>query len=82
MEKNLSVEDTIKKIISEKLTINVSAVSMKSKLVNDLGADSLDIVEMILSMEDAFNLEIPEEEVAELVTVKDTVEYIKSKEVN
>jgi acyl carrier protein len=68
----------VKNIISEQLGIDVEEVTMESSFVDDLGADSLDIVELIMALETEFDLEIPDEEAESIATVGDIVEYIKA----
>ncbi len=65
-------------LIAEKLSKKPEDITDKSKLVEDLGADSLDIVELIMAFEDEFNINLPDEEVAKLVTIKDIVTYIEN----
>ena len=68
--------DKVKTVIVEQLGIDESSVRMDSSFLDDLGADSLDIVEFIMALEEEFGLEIPDEDVEKIVTVKDVVEYI------
>ena len=70
--------DKIKNIISEQLGIDVEEINMESSFVDDLGADSLDIVELIMALETEFDLEIPDEEAEKIATVSDVVGYIKT----
>ncbi len=70
--------DKIAELITEKLGVEGSKVKMEAKFVEDLGADSLDTVELIMQLEDEFNLEIPDEEAEKLTTVGLVVEYIES----
>jgi acyl carrier protein len=74
----MSVEDKIKKIISEKLSVDIEEVVPEASFVDDLGADSLDLVELIMSMEEEFDIDISDEDAEKLVTVKDAIEYINS----
>jgi acyl carrier protein len=73
------VEEKIKEIIADKLGVDIEEVVNKASLIDDLGADSLDIVELIMSIEEAFDIEVPDEDAEKLSTVKDAIEYIKSK---
>ena len=66
----------VKTVIVEQLGIDEANVRMESSFLDDLGADSLDIVEFIMALEEEFGLEIPDEDVEKIVTVKDVVEYI------
>ncbi|MFC1484740.1 acyl carrier protein [Candidatus Neomarinimicrobiota bacterium] len=75
------MSDTLKKIsevITDKLGVEPSKIAPEAKFVEDLGADSLDTVELIMQLEDEFNLEIPDEEAEKLTTVGAVVEYIDS----
>ena len=68
--------EKVKTVIVEQLGIDEANVRMESSFLDDLGADSLDIVEFIMELEEEFGLEIPDEDVEKIVTVKDVVEYI------
>lgn len=75
------MSDTLKKIsevITDKLGVEPSKITPEVRFVEDLGADSLDTVELIMQLEDEFNLEIPDEEAEKLTTVGAVVEYIDS----
>jgi acyl carrier protein len=72
----MSIEDKVKKIIAEKLSVDIEEVVPEASFVDDLGADSLDLVELIMSMEEEFDIDIPDEEAEKLVTVKDVFDYI------
>ncbi|WP_040211678.1 acyl carrier protein [Clostridium polynesiense] len=72
------VFEKIKSIIADKLSIDEDTITMESAFIEDLGADSLDIVELIMTLEDEFEIEIPDEDAEGIVTVGDVVEYIKS----
>ena len=74
----MSVEDKVKKIISEKLSVDMEEVVPEASFVDDLGADSLDLVELIMSMEEEFDIDISDEDAEKLVCVKDAIEYISS----
>jgi len=74
----MSVEDKVKKIISEKLSVDISEVVPEASFVDDLGADSLDLVELIMSMEEEFDLDISDEDAEKILTVKDAIEYINA----
>ena len=69
--------DKIKEIIIEQLGVAEDAVSTESSFIDDLGADSLDIVELIMALEEEFDIEIPDTDAEKIVTVGDVVEYIK-----
>lgn len=72
----MSIEDKIKKIIAEKLGVETSEIVPQASFVDDLGADSLDLVELIMSMEEEFDIDISDEDAEKLVTVKDALDYI------
>jgi acyl carrier protein len=74
----MSVEDRVKKIIAEKLGVDLSEVVPEASFVNDLGADSLDLVELIMTMEEEFEMEISDEDAEKLVTVKNAIDFINS----
>ena len=74
-----NIEERVKEIIAEQLGIEPSQIKLESKFVEDLGADSLDVVELIMAFEEAFNIEIPDEDAEKIQTVKDVVDYIKAK---
>jgi len=69
--------DKVKEIAVEQLSVDAADVSMDSTFIDDLGADSLDIVELIMAFEEEFNIEIPDEVAEKMKTVKDAVEYIE-----
>lgn len=70
--------DKVKEIIADKLSIDADEIAMESSFNDDLGADSLDIVELIMALEDEFDIEIPDEDAEKISTVSDVVEYIKA----
>lgn len=74
---SLTIEDKVKQIVVTQLGVEESAVIGKAKFIEDLGADSLDIVELVLAMEEAFKIDIPDEEAENIRTVDDAVGYIK-----
>lgn len=69
--------EKVKEIVSNILGVDADEVAMESSFMDDLGADSLDVVELIMDLQDEFNLEIPDEEAEKIHTVGDVVEYIK-----
>lgn len=71
------VFERVKKIIVEQLGVDESSVTMEASFIDDLGADSLEIVDLIMAMEGEFNLSIPDEDAEGLSTVRDAVEYIR-----
>ena len=72
-------EARVKEIIVEQLGVDPSEVTMNASFVNDLGADSLDTVELVMEFEKAFNLQIPDEDAEKIGTVGDAINYLKSK---
>jgi acyl carrier protein len=73
-----SVEERVKKIVVEQLGVNENEVSSGSSFVDDLGADSLDTVELVMALEEEFGTEIPDEQAEKITTVQQAVEYINS----
>jgi len=73
----MSVEEDVKQIISEHLGVDIGQVTLEASFVNDLGADSLDTVELVMALEEKFDLEIPDEEAEKLDTVGKAINYIK-----
>jgi acyl carrier protein len=72
----MSIEDKVKKIISEKLSVDLDEVVPEASFVDDLGADSLDLVELIMSMEEEFDVEISDEDAEKMTAVKDALAYV------
>jgi len=75
----MPVADKVKQIIVEQLGVDESQVDPSASFVDDLGADSLDIVELVMAFEEAFDLDIPDEDAEKIKTVKDAVDYIEAK---
>jgi acyl carrier protein len=73
------VETKVKKIISEQLGVPESDVKPEASFVNDLGADSLDTVELVMALEEEFSVEIPDEDAEKIATVQNAIDYIKAK---
>ena len=71
------VFERVKKIIVEQLGVSETAVTMEASFIDDLGADSLDIVELVMALEEEFDIEIPDVDAEKVVTVEDVVDYIK-----
>lgn len=69
--------EKVKEIIVEQLGVTENSVTMEASFIDDLGADSLDIVELIMALEEEFDLEIPDTDAEKIVSVSDVVEYIK-----
>jgi acyl carrier protein len=74
-----TIEEQVKEIIVEQLSVNAEEVVPEASFVDDLGADSLDLVELIMVMEEKFGQEIPDEDAAKLQTVQDAITYIKER---
>ncbi|RCX20025.1 acyl carrier protein [Anaerobacterium chartisolvens] len=72
------VLEKVKKIIAEQLGVEEEEVAMESSFIDDLGADSLDLVELIMALEEEFDIEIPDSEAEKITTVGDAVDYIKN----
>ena len=72
----MSIEDRVKKIVCEQLGVTEEEVKSDASFVDDLGADSLDTVELVMSFEEEFELEIPDEEAEGIATVKNAIDYI------
>ena len=73
------VEQKVKQIIVEQLGVNPEQVTPQASFIEDLGADSLDIVELVMAFEEEFGVEVPDEEAEKLQTVQDVIDYIKDK---
>jgi len=72
------LEEKVKKIIVDQLGVDAAEVTSEASFIEDLGADSLDTVELVMALEEEFGLEIPDDEAEKIVSVKDAVEYIKA----
>jgi acyl carrier protein len=75
----MSVDQKVKQIIVEQLGVDEGQVDGSASFVDDLGADSLDIVELVMAFEEAFELDIPDEDAEKIGTVKDAIDYIEAK---
>ena len=75
-----NVEDQVKKIVVEHLGIEESKVNPDSKFIDDLGADSLDTVELVMAFEEKFGIEIPDDAAETILTEKDAINFIESKQ--
>ena len=73
-----NVEQRVRKIVAEQLGVNEVDVKSESSFVNDLGADSLDTVELVMALEEEFECEIPDEEAEKITTVQQAVDYVKA----
>jgi len=74
----MALEDQVKEIIVEQLGVDEDDVKMDSHFVDDLGADSLDTVELVMKLEEDFDIEIPDEDAEKIQTVKDAIDYINA----
>lgn len=72
----MSVEDKVKEIIVDQLGVDEKQVTATAAFIDDLGADSLDIVELVMALEEAFEIEIPDEDAEKIVTVEHAIDYI------
>jgi acyl carrier protein len=75
----MNVEEKVKNIICDQLAVEPEKVTLTASFIDDLGADSLDIVELVMTMEEEFDLDIPDEDAEKMKTVNDVVKYIASK---
>jgi acyl carrier protein len=73
----MSITEKVKKMIVEQLGVNEAEVVPEAKFIDDLGADSLDIVELIMALEDEYAIEIPDEDAEKIETVGDAIKYIE-----
>jgi acyl carrier protein len=71
-----SLETKVRNILAEQLGVDLGEVTPDARILDDLGADSLDVVEMVMSIEEAFDIEVPDEDVEELRTVADVERYV------
>jgi len=76
------IESKVKSIIAEQLGVKPEEVTAQASFIDDLGADSLDTVELIMALEEEFNIEIPDEDAEKMACVGDAVKYIETKTVN
>ncbi len=73
----MTIEEKVKRIIVDQLGVDEAEVTPEASFIEDLGADSLDTVELVMALEEEFKIEIPDENAEKIVTVKDAIEYIK-----
>jgi acyl carrier protein len=76
----MALIDDIKEVVVEQLSVNADEVKEDAKFVEDLGADSLDVVELVMALEEKFDIEIPDEEAEKIQTVADVVAYVENKQ--
>ena len=72
-------ESKVKEIIAKELEVDVKQLTPDAKFIEDLGADSLDIVELVMAFEEAFEIEIPDEDAEKITTVKEAIDYIEAR---
>jgi acyl carrier protein len=75
----MGIEERVKEIIVEQLGVSEDEVVPEASFIDDLGADSLDIVELVMAMEEEFDMEIPDEDAEKIQTIQDAINYIKQK---
>ena len=78
----MAVEEKVKSIISEQLGVKAEEVNPSASFIDDLGADSLDTVELVMALEEEFGVEIPDEDAEKMSTVGDAIKYIEEKVAN
>jgi len=78
----MSVKEKVREIISKQLGVDMEKVTPEASFMDDLGADSLDTVELVMAFEEAFNIEIPDDDAEKISKVQDAIEYIKNKSGN
>jgi len=78
----MAVGEKVKEIIAKQLGVDIEKVTMEASFVEDLGADSLDTVELVMAFEEAFNIEIPDEDAEKILKVQDAITYIEDKSGN
>jgi acyl carrier protein len=81
MSQETDVFERVKKVVSEQLTVDAEQIKPDSTFIEDLGADSLDIVELVMAFEEEFDIEIPDEAAEKILSVQDAVNYINEKAV-
>jgi acyl carrier protein len=73
----MALFDEVKEVVVEQLSVNADEVKEESKFVEDLGADSLDVVELVMALEEKFDIEIPDEDAEKIATVNDAIKFIE-----
>ncbi|CAI8232825.1 MAG: acyl carrier protein [Sulfurovum sp.] len=74
----MALLDDVKEVVVEQLDCDAAEVKEDSKFIEDLGADSLDVVELVMALEEKFDIEIPDEDAEKILTVKDAIDYIEN----
>lgn len=75
---NQDLETRVKKVIADKLGVEASTIKSEASFVNDLGADSLDTVELVMALEEEFDCQIPDEDAEKITTVQQAIDYVRS----
>lgn len=73
----MAIFDEVRDVVVEQLSVATDAVKMESKIIEDLGADSLDVVELVMALEEKFDVEIPDSEAEKLISIADVVNYVE-----
>lgn len=73
-----TIDERVKKIIAEQLSVEIDKITNEARFVDDLGADSLDTVELVMALEEEFEIDIPDEEAEKIVTFQDVLNYVQS----
>lgn len=73
-----TIDERVKKIIAEQLSVEIEKITPEARFVDDLGADSLDTVELVMALEEEFEIDIPDEEAEKIVTFQDVLTYVQS----
>ncbi|MDG6252568.1 acyl carrier protein [Glaesserella parasuis] len=76
----MSIEERVKKIIVDQLGAKAEDVKLEASFIEDLGADSLDTVELVMALEEEFDIEIPDEEAEKITTVQSAIDYVQNKQ--
>lgn len=74
----MTIEERVKKVIEEQLSVNQDQITREASFIDDLGADSLDTVELVMALEEEFGVEIPDEEAEKITKVGEAIDYIES----
>ena len=75
----MSVDEKVREIVAKQLGVDMDKVTPEASFMDDLGADSLDTVELVMAFEEAFNIEIPDEDAEKIIKIEDAIKYIKEK---
>lgn len=74
----MAIFEDVRDVVVEQLNVSADAVKLESKIIEDLGADSLDVVELIMALEEKFEVEIPDSDAEKLISIQDVVDYIQN----